>query len=146
MRLTTLTVAVTLLLACHHNPPPATVVIPAGSFLFTNPEPLCREVTRPGDRFTAPIVRVKALTGAIDPEIPRGTLALFEIDGFESDGGNPVVHLRVKEIVIAGRRVPVTAGLASSDPESASAPPGAPVCVPAGTRFLGQLNEDVTAK
>jgi len=134
------------MLACHHPPRTPDVLIPAGPFLFTTTEQLCRSVQRPGDSFTAPIFRVDPLTGATDLAIPRGTVGLFQVDSFETSGRFPMVYLRVRELVVEGRHVAVSGASATSNPESVAAAPNEPVCVPVGSRFLGMLTEDVKAK
>lgn len=138
--------AVLTIVACHRRPEAPAVMIPAGTFLFTATEPLCRDVQRPGYTFTAPIARVDPLTGAIDPAIPGGTLGVFEIDHFLREGLTPMVFLRVRELIIQGRHVAVSGALANSNPEAIAALPNEPVCVTPGSRFLGNLSEDVKAK
>ena len=138
--------AVLTIVACHRRPDSPAVLIPAGAFLFTTTEPLCRDVQRPGYTFTAPIARVDPLTATIDPAIPRGTLGVFEIDHFLREGRTPMVFLRVKELIIEGRHVAVSGAIANSNPESVAALPNEPVCVTPGSRFLGNLSDDVKAK
>ena len=78
--------------------------------------------------------------------IAADTFGVFEIDHFLRESRSPMVFLRVTELIIEERHVAVSGAIANSNPESVAALPNEPVCVTPGSRFLGNLSEDVKAK
>ena len=131
--------------ACYHRVVPRGLVIPAGAFVFRGPEPLCRGVQKHGYTFVAPIGRINELTGQLDPAVPDGTRAVFQVDHYD-EGSHPMVYLIVQALIVHGQRIPVSGARANSDAESAAAPEGAPVCTSVGSRFFGDFIRDVVVK
>ena len=143
-------ISVVAALGCHpgyFRPP---VVIPAGMFLFRTPDSLCRGVTPRGHTFAAIIVRPDYSTGREDPAVPPGTIGVFEVNHFDDEKAI-LVYVFMREVIVNGRRVTVNGASAETDVTSISMPARSdtlesPVCLPAGSPFIGTFDKDVRAR
>jgi len=126
------------------------VVIPAGTYLFSTPDSLCRGLTARGHTFAAVIVRPDYMLVREDPAIPPGTIGVFEVDRFADD--NPIlIHVLMREAIVNGRRIAVSGAPAATLTTSIAMPERSdtlrsPVCLPAGSPFIGRFIGDVTAR
>lgn len=145
-----LLVALFVSVGCHNGYWRPPVVIPAGMFLFRTPDSLCRGVTPRGHTFAAIIVRPDYSTGREDPAVPPGTIGVFEVNHFDDEKAI-LVYVFMREVIVNGRRVTVNGASAETDVTSISMPARSdtlesPVCLPAGSPFIGTFDKDVRAR
>ena len=137
-------------LGCHTRLSPHSTILTPGTFVFRNPDALCRGVHKKGFTFAAVIVRPNYETGRQDPAIPPATIGLFELDRFEDDEPK-MARLIMREVIVHGRRIQVSGARANADVTSFSMLPQTdtlrlPTCIPSGAVFVGETTRDVIAR